>query len=89
MRGREAIRAFLTPLVAAVEVESVQVKTSLLEVHGASASQWGTYVQVAGEKGKAKQRYTGRYAALWHRERAGWRLARLMMQPATSATQHE
>ena len=82
LKGPEAIRAFLAPMASAVEVESVAVTTDLVEVHGDSADLWGTYRQVAGEKGKPKQTYGGRYAALWHHEADGqWRLARLMMQP--------
>lgn len=82
LHGREAIRAFLAPLAAATEVESVDIESQLVEVHGKSASQWGKYHQVAGEKGKAKQQFRGRFAALWHRETDGhWRLDRLMMQP--------
>ena len=85
LHGREAIRSFLAPLADATEVESVDVETQLLEVHGRSASQWGIYHQVAGEKGKPKQQYRGRYSALWHREANGrWRLLRLMMQPLPS-----
>jgi uncharacterized protein (TIGR02246 family) len=82
LRGPAAIRAFLVPLVGATEVESVAVTTDLVAVHGESADLWGTYHQVAGEKGKPKQGYDGRYAALWHHEADGkWRLVRLMMQP--------
>lgn len=82
LKGAEAIRAFLAPMASAVEVESVAVTTDFVEVHGDSADLWGTYRQVAGEKGKPKQTYGGRYAALWHREADGkWRFARLMMQP--------
>jgi uncharacterized protein (TIGR02246 family) len=82
LKGPEAIRAFLAPMASAVEVESVAVTTDFVEVHGDSADLWGTYHQVAGEKGKPKQTYAGRYAALWHHEADGrWRLARLMMQP--------
>jgi len=82
LRGREAIRAFLAPLAASTEVESVEVNTEVVETHGNTADQWGTYRQVAGERGKAKQTYQGRYAALWHLEKDGrWRLFRLMMQP--------
>src|SRR5689334_18445056 len=47
LHGREAIRAFLTPLVAATEVESVEMKAELIEVHDKSADSWGTYSQVA------------------------------------------
>ncbi len=87
LKGPEAIRAFLAPMVSAVEVESVAVTTDLVEVHGDSADLWGTYKQVAGEKGKPKQAYGGRYAALWHREADGkWRLARLLMQPGSADT---
>lgn len=82
LHGREAIRAFLAPLAAATEVESVDIESQLVEVHGKSASQWGKYHQVASEKGKAKQQFRGRFASLWHREADGrWRLVRLMMQP--------
>lgn len=85
MKGPEAIRAFLAPMASAVEVESVAVTTDFVEVHGDSADLWGTYRQVAGEKGKPKQAYGGRYAALWHHEADGkWRLARLMMQPGSA-----
>ena len=85
LHGREAIRAFLGPLVSVTEVESLATKTDLLEVSGSTATQWGTYRQVAGEKGKPKATYEGRYSALWHREAGGqWRLARLMMQPMPS-----
>ena len=87
LRGPEAIRSFLVPLVGATEVESVAVTTDLVAVHGDSADLWGTYHQVAGEKGKPKQAYDGRYAALWHHDSDGkWRLVRLMMQPVASDT---
>lgn len=82
LRGRAAIRAFLAPLAEATEIDSVDIDTELLETHGRFADQWGTYRQVAGERGKPKQQFKGRYAALWHLEADGqWRLARLMMQP--------
>lgn len=87
VHGREAIRALLAPMASAVEVESVEVGTDAVEVHGESADLWGTYRQLAGEKGKPKEMHAGRFAALWHREAGGsgpagpWRLARLMMQP--------
>jgi ketosteroid isomerase-like protein len=85
LHGRAAIRAFLAPLASATAVESVEMKSDLLEVHGSSADSWGTYRQVAGEKGKPKQTFRGRYAALWHFESdRRWRLVRLMMQPLPS-----
>src|SRR5262245_58416358 len=34
LHGREAIRAFLAPLAAATEVESVDIESQLVEVHG-------------------------------------------------------
>jgi uncharacterized protein (TIGR02246 family) len=81
VHGREAIRAFLAPM-AAIEVESVEVGTDAVEVHGNSADLWGTYHQLAGEKGKPKEMHAGRFAALWHQDAGGaWHLARLMMQP--------
>ena len=47
-----------------------------------TSDQWGTYRQTAGERGKAKQTFQGRYAAIWHLDKDGhWRLFRLMMQP--------
>jgi uncharacterized protein (TIGR02246 family) len=86
LKGREAVRAFLAPMASAFEVESVEVTTGFAEVHGDSADLWGTYRQVAGEKGKPKQTFGGRYAALWHHEADGqWRLAHLMMQPGADA----
>ena len=68
LKGPEAIRAFLAPMASAVEVESVAVTTDFVEVHGDSADLWGTYRQVAGEKGKPRQTYGGRYAALVSRD---------------------
>lgn len=82
LHGRNAIRDFLQPMVESIEVESVEMSTTLLKTHGDTADQWGTYRQMAGEKGKAKQEYKGRYAALWQRDTDHqWRLLRLMMQP--------
>jgi uncharacterized protein (TIGR02246 family) len=81
LRGREAIRNFLAPMAATVEVEAVTISTEVIESGSSSATQWGTYTQIAGERGKTKQTYKGRYAALWHREDGKWRLARLLMQP--------
>lgn len=87
LKGREAIRAFLAPMTAAGVVQSAVMSTELLEVRGdTAADQWGTYVEVAGERGKPMETYGGRFAALWRRERDGhWRLARLMMQPVPAA----
>ena len=82
LHGRDAIREFLAPLTAAMEVDAVSMQTVLLDVHGTSADHWGTYKQIAGERGKAKQQFHGRYAAIWQKNSDGhWRLLRLMMQP--------
>ena len=73
----------VAPLVAATEVESVEIHTGTLEVNGQTANQWGTYRQVAGAKGQPRQTYEGRYAALWHLESDGrWRLFRLTARGA-------
>jgi uncharacterized protein (TIGR02246 family) len=82
LKGREAIRAFLAPLVASFEVAAVDIDTEFIDVHDNTADHWGTYRQTAGERGKAKQTFQGRYAAIWHLGKDGhWRLFRLMMQP--------
>ena len=82
LRGPATIRKFLDPMAASITVQSVTVATELLEVHGGTADQWGTYKQTAGETGKAMQHLQGRYGAFWRHERDGhWRLVRLMMQP--------
>ena len=82
LRGPSAIQAFLAPLTAGIEVQAVEVSTEMLQVHGATADQWGTYRQTAGERGQPMQHLRGRYAALWRHEREGrWRLVRMMMQP--------
>lgn len=81
LHGRAAIEALLAPMSRTVEVESVAVKTTRLEVDGAFASRWGEYERVAGEKGKAKQTCRGRYWAPWRRDRGRWLLERPMMEP--------
>jgi len=60
---------------------------SQLNVHGDAADQWGTYRQIAGEKGKAKRTFRGRYVALRQKGSDGkWRIERLMMQPLPEET---
>jgi uncharacterized protein (TIGR02246 family) len=82
LHGREAIKAFLTPLVAAFDVESATATSDTVEVFGNAAYQWGTYSQRAGEKGKPGADYHGRYVASWHREADGqWRISRFLVQP--------
>lgn len=83
LHGRASIRDFLAPLAAAVEVAQVDVATDSLTTRGATARQWGTYVQRAGERGKPPQTFRGHYDATWRREGDGrWRLVRLVMQPS-------
>jgi ketosteroid isomerase-like protein len=85
LHGRKAILDFLTPLAETSEISSVKMRTDLIDVHGPSAAQWGTYEQDAGERGKAPAHFHGRYSALWRLEADGtWRLERLMMQPLAS-----
>jgi uncharacterized protein (TIGR02246 family) len=82
LHGRDAIKAFLTPLFAAVEVQAVEMTTDSIEVHDSAAYQWGTYSQRAAEHGKPAAAHHGRYVAAWRREADGqWRIARLMVQP--------
>lgn len=82
IHGREAIRAFLAPVFAAVNVESASTESEAVEVYGDAAYQWGTYRQRVAEKGKAANDYHGRYVASWKREADGrWRLAKMLVQP--------
>lgn len=82
LRGPKAILDFLAPLAAAAEVESVEIQTETIDVRKDSADQWGMYRQVAGPRGKPRQTFQGRFAAIWHMGKDGrWRLFRLMMQP--------
>jgi len=82
IHGREAIRAFLAPVFAAVNVESASTESEAVEVYGDAAYQWGTYRQRVAEKGKAANDYHGRYVASWRRETDGrWRLAKMLVQP--------
>jgi uncharacterized protein (TIGR02246 family) len=82
LHGREAIQAFLEPLVKAFDVESATSASDNVEVFGNTAYQWGTYSQRAGEKGKPAADFHGRYVASWHREADGqWRIARFLVQP--------
>ena len=55
VRGREAIRAFLAPMASAVEVESVEVGTDAVEVHGASADLWGPIASSRARKGSPRR----------------------------------
>lgn len=82
LRGPEAIKSFLAPVFAAVDVQSAATETEAIEVHGSAAYQWGTYSQRVAEHGKPAADYHGRYVASWHREADGhWRLRRMLVQP--------
>jgi len=82
LHGRDAIKAFLAPIVAKYEVQSAASTSDAVEVFGDAAYQWGTYTQQAGERGKPGAEYTGRYVASWRREADGhWRIARFLVQP--------
>jgi uncharacterized protein (TIGR02246 family) len=82
LHGREAIRAFLAPVFAAVDVESATTESEAVEIYGNAAYQWGTYKQRVAEKGKPAKDYHGRYVASWRREADGhWRLAKMLVQP--------
>ena len=85
LRGREAIRGFLSPLYKQATVEAASAETEAIEVYGNAAYQWGTYFQRVAEKDKdaAPTSYTGRFVAAWRREGdKQWRLVRLMVQPS-------
>lgn len=83
MRGRPAIRGFLAPLAAAMEVDSVTITTDDVVMHAdTAAEQRGAYVQIAGPHGQPRSQHSGRYEAVWRREGDGrWRLVRMTMQP--------
>lgn len=82
LKGRDAIRKFLTPLVDATAVESVQLDVDSVVLNALSAEQDGHYRQRAGPRGGAAQDYKGRFHATWRFEPDGhWRLSRLTMMP--------
>jgi len=86
LHGRDAIKAFLVPIVAKYEVQSAASMSDAVEVFGDTAYQWGTYAQQAGERGQPGADFTGRYVASWHHEADGhWRIARFLVQPFPSA----
>lgn len=80
--GPAGVEAFLMPMASKIEVASATVEVEHVEVTADAAVAWGTYAQKAGERGKEKQTYTGRFGSEWHRGTDGrWRIFRLMMQP--------
>ncbi len=81
--GPAGIRGFLTPLVAAFNVESCTMTAERVELYGSAAYEWGDYTQRAGPKGGQAADYHGRFVAELKREADGqWRIERLFMQPA-------
>lgn len=80
----KGIEAFLAPLVKQAKVTDVTVQCDPADVNGASATLWGTYSETYVPTGGAAQTVTGRFASAWVRgdEGGGWKLRRLMMQPA-------
>lgn len=85
LKGRNAIRDFLQPLGEKLRVESASSTTQSLEAWGATALEWGEYVQNVGPAGGASTTYRGRFVAEWLKQADGrWLLRRLMMQPLTN-----
>ncbi|MEP6618300.1 MAG: nuclear transport factor 2 family protein [bacterium] len=82
LKGREAIKKFLTPLVDATTVEFVQMDVDSVVLNTASAEQDGHYRQKAGPKGGAAMEYKGRFHATWRSSPDGkWLLSRITMMP--------
>lgn len=80
LKGRDAIRKFLLPLIDQTTVESVQMDVDSVVLNALSAEQDGHYRQRAGPKGGAARDYKGRFHATWRFEPGGqWRLSRLTM----------
>ena len=85
LKGRKAIRDFLTPLAAAVSVSATEMQSDSIAVSGNVAQSSGRYRQVAGPKGGPPAEYRGAFHATWAREADGqWRISRLVMQPMKS-----
>jgi len=85
LKGRKAIRDFLTPLAAAVSVSATEMQSDSIAVSGNVAQSSGRYRQVAGPKGGPAAEYRGAFHATWAREADGrWRISRLVMQPMKS-----
>jgi uncharacterized protein (TIGR02246 family) len=83
LKGKKAIRDFLTPLASAVTVSSVEMSVDSVAIRGSVAETRGRYRQVAGPTGGTPQEFRGAFDALWARGRDGrWRISRLTMQPA-------
>jgi ketosteroid isomerase-like protein len=82
LTGRKAIRAFFEPLTRSVRIQSAASTTHALDVIGATALQWGDYVQNAGPVDQTPRHYRGRFVAEWKRGSNGrWLLRRIMLEP--------
>lgn len=82
LTGPQAIQAFLEPLARTITVHEATASAEATEVYGDSVGyQWGRYHQVAGPAGSPPATYDGRFIIEWRRTRAGWRIARFLVQP--------
>lgn len=83
LKGRDAIRKFLAPLVAATAVESVEMDVDSEVLNNASAEQYGHYRQRAGPRGGAPQEFKGKFHAIWRSSPDGktWLISKLTMTP--------
>ena len=80
--GPRAIADFLTPLAAQFSVDTAAMIAGEIEIYGDVAYQWGEYFQKAGPQGQEPKPYRGRYVASWVKQGGGWKIRRLLMQPA-------
>ena len=82
LKGRDAIKKFLLPLVDVTAVESVQMDVDSVVLNNLSAEQYGHYTQRAGPRGAMPTTFRGRFHATWKLEPGDhWRLSRLTMMP--------
>jgi uncharacterized protein (TIGR02246 family) len=82
LRGRDAIRAFLAPLAAAVTVEAATSQTDAIDVRGDAAYVWGSYSETVVPHDGPRATYTGRFVAEWRRGDGRWLLRRMLVQPS-------
>ena len=76
-RGHEAIRALLAGIFDSTTVESLDVRPDTIEVHGASATEWGTYTESVKPRSSPAVRLEGRYVIQWQRQADGqWAIRR-------------
>ncbi len=84
--GPEAIRAFLTPLIKKVRIEDATMTTQAIDLYGDEAYVWGDYSQRVAVGEQPLATFTGRFIAQWHRADGVWKLRRMMVQPAPTAS---